>query len=44
VSVQGSLHELNAITDDAADIATGSIIKVTGIVDEGLLLVTAKVN
>lgn len=41
VKVQGSLHELDAITDDATDIATGSIIKVTGIVDDGLLLVTA---
>jgi hypothetical protein len=44
VRVQGSLHELDAITDDATDIATGSIIKVTGIIDEGLLLVTAKTN
>lgn len=44
VRVQGSLHELDAITDDAADIATGSIVKVTGIIDEGLLLVTAKFN
>jgi hypothetical protein len=44
VRVQGSLHELDAITDDATDIATGSIIKVTGVIDEGLLLVTAKIN
>ena len=42
VRVQGSLHELDAITDDIADIATGSMIKVTGIIDEGVLLVTAK--
>lgn len=41
VRVQGSLHELDAITDDAVDIATGSIVKVTGIIDGGLLLVTA---
>lgn len=44
LSIQGSLHELNAITDDVVDIATGSIVKVTGIIDEGLLLVTAKLN
>ena len=44
VRVQGSLHELDAITDDATDIATGSIVKVTGIIDEGLLLVTAAIN
>ncbi len=41
VRVQGSLHELDAITDDATDIATGSIVKVTGIIGEDLLLVTA---
>jgi hypothetical protein len=44
VRVQGSLHELDAVTDDLADIATGSIIKVTGVVSEGLLLVTAQVS
>jgi hypothetical protein len=44
VRVQGSLHELDAITDDTTDIATGSIVKVTGIIGEGLLLVTASVN
>ena len=44
IRVQGSLHELDAITDDLADIATGSIVKVTGIIDEGLLLVTAKIS
>lgn len=41
VRVQGSLHELDAVTDDATDIATGSIVTVTGIVGDGLLLVTA---
>jgi hypothetical protein len=40
VQVQGRLHELDAITDDAADIATGSIVKVTAIIDDNLLLVT----
>ena len=44
IRVQGSLHELDAITDDLTDIATGSIVKVTGIIDEGLLLVTAKIS
>jgi hypothetical protein len=44
VRVQGSLHELDAITDDTTDIATGSIVKVTGIIGEGLLLVTASIN
>lgn len=41
VTVQGSLHELDAITDDATDIATGSMVKVTGYIEESTLLVTA---
>jgi membrane protein implicated in regulation of membrane protease activity len=40
VSVQGSLHELDAITDDTTDISTGSVVKVTGIVGESVLLVS----
>ena len=44
VRVQGSLHELDAVTDDAVDIATGSIVKVTGVIGDGLLVVTAKIN
>mgnify|MGYP001289398022 FL=1 len=40
VRVQGSLHELDAITDDPADISTGSVVKVTAIVGESVLLVT----
>jgi hypothetical protein len=41
IKIQGSLHELDAITDDTKDIATGSLIKVTGYIEESLLLVTA---
>jgi hypothetical protein len=40
IKVQGTLHELPAITDEETDIATGQLIKVTGIVNERILLVT----
>jgi len=41
IRIQGSLHELDAITDDESQIPTGKIVKVTGIVNEQILLVTA---
>jgi hypothetical protein len=41
VKVQGTLRELQALTDDVADIPTGKIIKVTGILNNNILLVTA---
>src|SRR5687767_11902773 len=41
IRIQGSLHELDAITDDETQIPTGKIVKVTGIVNEQILLVTA---
>jgi len=41
IRVQGSLRELQALTDDAIDIPTGKLIKVTGILNDNILLVTA---
>ena len=41
IRIQGSLHELDAITDDEIQIPTGKLVKVTGIVNEQILLVTA---
>jgi len=41
IRIQGSLHELDAITDDEIQIPTGKIVKVIGIVNEQILLVTA---
>jgi len=41
IRIQGSLHELDAVTDDESQIPTGKIVKVTGIVNEQILLVTA---
>ena len=44
VKVQGSLHELQAITDDAEQIATGKLVKVTGTVNDSILLVTSSLS
>lgn len=41
IRVQGSLRELQALTDDITDIPTGKLVKVTGILNEKILLVTA---
>ncbi len=41
VKVQGTLRELQALTDDPTDIPTGTIIKVAGIINNNILLVTA---
>lgn len=43
IQIQGSLHELEAMTDDEAQIPTGKIVKVTGIVNDQILLVTATI-
>ena len=40
IRIQGSLHELDAMTDDETQIPTGKIVKVTGIVNDQILLVT----
>lgn len=43
IQIQGSLHELEAMTDDEVQIPTGKIVKVTGIVNDQILLVTATI-
>lgn len=43
IRIQGSLHELEAMTDDETQIPTGKIVKVTGIVNDQILLVTATI-
>jgi membrane protein implicated in regulation of membrane protease activity len=40
ITVQGSLRELDALTDDAQSIPTGTIVKVLDIIDQHILLVT----
>lgn len=41
IKVQGAIRELQALTDDGTDIQSGKLIKVTGIVNDNILLVTA---
>jgi predicted HicB family RNase H-like nuclease len=43
IRIQGSLHELDAMTDDETQIPTGKIVKVTGIINDQILLVSATV-
>jgi uncharacterized membrane protein len=43
IQIQGSLHELEAMTDDETQIPTGKIVKVTGILNDQILLVTATI-
>ncbi len=42
IRIQGSLHEMRALTDDKEDITTGTPVRVIGIINESVLLVTAK--
>ncbi len=44
IKVQGSLHELQAITDDTDLIPTGKLVKVTGVINDSVLLVTANIS
>ncbi len=44
VKVQGSLHELQAMTDDEQPIATGKLVKVTGVMNESILLVSTQLQ
>ncbi|THU33494.1 hypothetical protein FAM09_25435 [Niastella caeni] len=40
IKVQGTLHELPAMTDDDEEIATGKLIRVKNIINDRILLVT----
>lgn len=40
VKVQGSFRELDAMTEDENEIRTGSVIRITGVVSDHVLLVT----
>ena len=44
ITVQGSLRELPAMTDDETEIATGALIRVKKIIDNRILLVTLAEN
>jgi hypothetical protein len=42
INVSGALRTLDALTDDDLDIQTGKLVKVSRIVNENILLVTAQ--
>lgn len=44
IKVQGTLHELPAMTDDDKEIATGKLIRVKNIINDRILLVTLAEN
>lgn len=44
IKVQGTLHELPAMTDDENEIATGKLIRVKNIINDRILLVTIAEN
>lgn len=44
IKVQGSLQELQAITDDEADIPTGKLVKVVNILNSNILIVSANLS
>lgn len=44
IKVQGSLRELQAITDDTEQIPTGKLVKVVGLVNDNVLLVTSDLS
>lgn len=44
IKVQGSLRELPAITDDITPVPTGKLVKVVGLVNDNILLVTTNLS
>jgi hypothetical protein len=44
IKVQGSLQELQAITDDESDIPTGKLVKVTDVINSNILVVSSNLS
>ena len=44
IKVQGSLKELQAITDDETDIPTGKLVKVVEILNNNILIVSSNLS
>lgn len=42
IKIQGSLHELQALTNDDEDLEVGKVVKVIDVIDNSILLVTNK--
>ena len=43
INIQGSLHEIQAFTNDDTDLVVGTIVRVEKVVDNHILLVTSKI-
>jgi hypothetical protein len=43
INIQGSIHEIQAFTNDDKDLVVGTIVKVEKVVDNNILLVTSKI-
>ncbi len=44
ISIQGSVHEIQAVTEDEEDLSVGTVVKVKGVIDNHILLVTKNLN
>lgn len=44
INIQGSLHEIQAFTNDDEDLAVGTIVRVQQVIDNHILLVTSKLS
>lgn len=44
MNIQGSIHEIQAVTDDEEDLVVGTIVKVVSVIDNHMLKVTKNLN
>ena len=44
INIQGSLHEIQAFTNDETDLKVGTIVRVEKVVDDAILLVTSNLT
>jgi hypothetical protein len=44
IKIQGSLHEIQAITNDDKELVVGTIVQVEKVIDGNILLVTSKID
>ena len=44
INIQGSLHEIQAFTNDDKDLKVGTIVRVEKVVDDTILLVTSNLT
>ena len=44
INIQGSIHEIQAVTNDEEDLIVGTVVKVTDVLDNHILVVTVKLT